>query len=105
VVRERWTSTLALWLGFTLLSSLLVEISIVGLLSCCFALVDGAITWLCCIGYDLLYKKRCWVFSPCVEGFPRLTTMLYSGVALEDSYGWVAMKEHCLWRNEQTYFL
>jgi hypothetical protein len=25
--------------------------------------------------------------------------MLCSGVALEDAYGWVAMKEHCLWRN------
>jgi hypothetical protein len=31
--------------------------------------------------------------------------MLCSGVALEDAYGWVAMKEHCLWKNEQTHNL
>jgi hypothetical protein len=30
--------------------------------------------------------------------------MLCSGVALEDAYGWVAMEEHCLWKNGQTHY-
>jgi hypothetical protein len=54
---------------------------------------------------DILYKKRCQAFFPCVEGFPRITIMIFLGVALEDAYGWVEMKEHFLWRNEQTHFL
>jgi hypothetical protein len=31
--------------------------------------------------------------------------MLCSGVALEDAYGWVEMKERCLWKNEQSHNL
>jgi hypothetical protein len=42
-------------------------------------------------------------FFPYEEGFPRITSMLYSGVALEDAYGWVTMEKHCLWKIEQTH--
>ena len=74
-----------------------------GILSCWFTLLDITSSWLYCIGINLLYKKRCWVFFPCVEGFPRITSMLCSGVAHEDAYGWVAMEQHCLWKNKQTH--
>jgi hypothetical protein len=57
----------------------LCYIYIARILSCWFALVDRAISWLCCIGKDILYKKVCWVFFPCVEGFPRMNMLMLGG--------------------------
>jgi hypothetical protein len=74
-------------------------IYVVGLSCLWFALVDIDCSWLFCLGKDIVYKKVCWVFSPSVEGFPRMY-MLFSGVAQVGTYGWVAMVQHHLWRNE-----
>jgi hypothetical protein len=54
-------------------------IYVVGILSCWFALVNRAISWLYCIGKDILYKKVCWVFFPCVEEFPKMYMLMLRG--------------------------
>jgi hypothetical protein len=57
-------------------------------------------------GEQILFSAGIFSVCDCLSlGYHSVAGLLLcSGVALEDAYGWVAMKEHCLWSNEQTQF-
>jgi nicotinamide riboside transporter PnuC len=76
-------------------------IYVAGLSYLWFSLVDRACSWLFCLSNDIIYKKVSWVLFPCVEVFHKMY-MLCSGVAQVGAYGWVAMVQHCLWRNKHA---
>jgi hypothetical protein len=48
------------------------------------------------LGKDILYKKSCWVFFPCVEGFPKINYCFILQYMLSTEEG-TSRKNGALW--------